>query len=173
MQFGIGLILHSSSSPSSSVFINPKRVVIGLVMLFCSSLVLADGSLPNNSSSSAKGPWRVVNYWSEWCAPCRIEIPMLNQLSADLDSDTFAIVGINFDEDPREKTLEIASDLGIEFPVLTGNQVRELGLRPPDVLPTTYILSPENEVAAKLIGEQSYDDIIQQLVALGLSETIE
>ena len=29
----------------------------------------------------AGGGVAVVNYWSEWCAPCRIEIPMLNILS--------------------------------------------------------------------------------------------
>ena len=95
--------------------------------------------------------WRIVNYWSEWCAPCRIEIPMFNELSEQLSSSNVRIVGVNFDEDPREVTLDIADELGIEFPTLTLEQVEELDLRPPDIMPTTYILSPTNEVAAKLI----------------------
>jgi len=113
--------------------------------------------------------WRIVNYWSEWCAPCRIEIPMFNELSELLSSSNVRIVGVNFDEDPREVTLDIADELGIEFPTLTLEQVEELDLRPPDIMPTTYILSPTNEVAAKLIGMQSKADILGQLMQLGLT----
>ena len=113
--------------------------------------------------------WRIVNYWSEWCAPCRIEIPMFNELSEQLSSSNVRIVGVNFDEDPREVTLDIADELGIEFPILTLEQVEELDLRPPDIMPTTYILSPTNEVAAKLIGMQSKADILGQLMQLGLT----
>ncbi len=113
--------------------------------------------------------WRIVNYWSEWCAPCRIEIPMFNELSEQLSSSNVRIVGVNFDEDPREVTLDIANELGIEFPTLTLEQVEELDLRPPDIMPTTYILSPTNEVAAKLIGMQSKADILGQLMQLGLT----
>ena len=113
--------------------------------------------------------WRIVNYWSEWCAPCRIEIPMFNELSEQLSSSNVRIVGVNFDEDPREVTLDIADELGIEFPTLTLEQVEELDLRPPDIMPTTYILSPTNEVAAKLIGMQSKADILGQLMQLGLT----
>lgn len=112
--------------------------------------------------------WRIVNYWSEWCAPCRIEIPMFNELSEQLSSSNVRIVGVNFDEDPREVTLDIADELGIEFPTLTLEQAEELDLRPPDIMPTTYILSPTNEVAAKLIGMQSKADILGQLMLLGL-----
>ena len=113
--------------------------------------------------------WRIVNYWSEWCAPCRIEIPMFNELSEQLSSSNVRIVGVNFDEDPREVTLDIADELGIEFPILTLKQAEELDLRPPDIMPTTYILSPTNEVAAKLIGMQSKADILGQLMQLGLT----
>ena len=118
-------------------------------------------------AEAEEASWRIVNYWSEWCAPCRIEIPMFNELSEQLSSSNVRIVGVNFDEDPREVTLDIADELGIEFPTLTLEQVEELDLRPPDIMPTTYILSPTNEVAAKLIGMQSKADILGQLMQLG------
>ena len=126
-------------------------------------------SLPAFSADEAPGAgkWRVVNYWSEWCAPCRIEIPMLNVLSQELSAQGVAVVGVNFDEDPRALTLEIAEELEIEFPVLTNEEVARLGLRPPDVLPTTYLLAPDGEVVAKLIGMQTDDEIRQQLVTKG------
>ena len=112
--------------------------------------------------------WKIINYWSEWCAPCRVEIPMLNQLNKQLSSGKVIVLGVNFDDDPRETTLEIAETMGIEFPVLTLEEVARLKLRAPDVLPTTYILSPTNEVVAKLIGQQTHQNLMEQLDDLGL-----
>ena len=125
-----------------------------------------------NSAVAAEANWRIVNYWSEWCAPCRIEIPMFNALFNDLKASNVSIVGINFDEDPRDITLDIAKELGVEFPTLTIEEVEELALRPPDVMPTTYLLSPTNEVVAKLVGMQSREDILNQLAALGIAVQI-
>ncbi|MBM89056.1 MAG: peroxiredoxin [Gammaproteobacteria bacterium] len=124
--------------------------------------------LPVSIGNAEEGKWRIVNYWSEWCAPCRVEIPMFNSLSEELADKNISIVGVNFDEDPRGITLEIAEELGVIFPPLTMAQVEELALRPPDVMPTTYILTPENKVATKLIGMQKKEDILEELVKLGI-----
>ncbi|MFK8043789.1 TlpA family protein disulfide reductase [Congregibacter sp.] len=115
------------------------------------------------------GVWRVVNYWSEWCSPCRKEIPMLNALSKELDPDRVRVVGVNFDDAARQETLKTAKALGIEFPTLSKSDVTALGLRGPDVMPTTYIVTPNNEVVAKLVGLQSRDQILKELSRLGLA----
>jgi thiol-disulfide isomerase/thioredoxin len=114
--------------------------------------------------------WRIVNYWSEWCPPCRREIPMLNHLYQDLLTTNITVVGVNFDEDPREKSLAIAKGMGIEFPTLTRKTVLAMQLTSPDVLPTTYILSPENHVLAKMIGEQTKESLLARLASLNLPE---
>lgn len=140
--------------------------------LYGSSLLLAL-FLPFSATKAIETDeqaWRIVNYWSEWCAPCRVEIPMFNSLQERLKAGNIRIVGINFDDDPLEVTLEIAKEMGIEFPVLSQEEVERLGLRPPDVLPTTYILSPSGKVAAKLIGMQSEEDILKELASQGLLE---
>lgn len=121
-----------------------------------------------NAAEPDESSWQIVNYWSEWCAPCRVEIPMFNALSEELSKSKIRVVGVNFDDDPREVTLEIAEELGIEFPTLITEEAAALSLRSPDVMPTTYILTPSNEVAAKLIGMQSREDMLEQLSNLGL-----
>ena len=130
--------------------------------------LLALATLVAASVKADEASWRIVNYWSEWCAPCRVEIPMFNTLFDELSASNVSIVGVNFDEDPREVTLDIAEEMGIEFPTLTIKEVEELALRPPDVMPTTYVLSPTNEVAAKLVGMQSREEILDQLSTLGI-----
>ncbi|MCB9992296.1 MAG: TlpA family protein disulfide reductase [Hyphomicrobiaceae bacterium] len=39
----------------------------------------------------------LVNFWATWCAPCRAEMPALNAIAAEYNSDDFAIVTINLD----------------------------------------------------------------------------
>ena len=134
-------------------------------LILCACLSFTPLATADDESAS----WRIVNYWSEWCAPCRIEIPIFNALSLELQSSGIKVVGVNFDEDPREVTLDIADELGVEFPTLTQPEVDELALRPPDVMPTTYILSPDNEVMAKLIGMQSRESLLGELERLGLT----
>lgn len=121
------------------------------------------------SQAEDAASWRIVNFWSEWCGPCRKEIPMLNALSRSLEPLGIRVVGVNFDDDPRAVTLEIAERLGIAFPTLTGDAVAALNLRPPDAMPTTFILTPENAVAARLVGLQDEEAILAQLARLGLS----
>ena len=57
--------------------------VVLVVLGGCSnepSYRLADGDAI--SLSELHGDWVVINYWAEWCAPCREEIPELNELKA-------------------------------------------------------------------------------------------
>ena len=107
--------------------------------------------------------WMVVNYWSITCAPCRIEIPELNLLSKELNGVDIGLVGVNFDEDDRDKTLMLAERMGIEFPTLHQEQVDALSVSPPNVLPTTLILSPDGVEMARLIGAQTRESIKIQL----------
>ncbi len=128
---------------------------------------------PLSGSETNDGKWRIVNYWSEWCAPCRLEIPIFNALSVSLAKSNVVILGVNFDEDPMDVTLKIAEKMGIQFPVLSQEEVDALALNSPNVLPTTYLLSPSNNVVAKLVGQQSKQDILEALTLQGLTALAE
>ncbi|MFK7828361.1 MAG: TlpA family protein disulfide reductase [Congregibacter sp.] len=144
---------------------------MALVLALALALVLAlAASLVHAASvdSAENGKWRLVNYWSVWCAPCRKEIPMLNALSEELAANDVQLVGVNFDDDPRDVTLEIAKSLGISFPTLSREAVYQSGLPAPSVMPTTYVVSPTNKVAGTLIGLQSREQIVEKLSRLGL-----
>ncbi len=96
----------------------------------------------------------------------------MNELYTQLASThaNVTVVGVDFDENPRDAALAIAHRMGIEFPTLTTDGFRRLQLTAPSVLPTTYILSPDNQVVAKMIGEQTMDSLSAQLAGLKLTQ---
>ena len=46
----------------------------------------------------------VINYWAVWCAPCRKEIPELNELASHY-AETVTVVGVNFDGSQGQELL--------------------------------------------------------------------
>ncbi|WP_067514576.1 TlpA family protein disulfide reductase [Endozoicomonas ascidiicola] len=111
--------------------------------------------------------WLVLNFWAEWCGPCRDEVPELNALS---DDGKVRVVGVDYDDSQGEQLISKAEALGIRFPVLQESPLIALKTSPPQVLPATYILSPEGKIVEKLIGPQTREVLeatIQQLSKAG------
>ena len=39
----------------------------------------------------------LVDYWADWCAPCRHEMPALDRLQQTLGGEKFEVVAVNID----------------------------------------------------------------------------
>ena len=113
---------------------------------------------------SLQGQWLVINYWAEWCAPCRKEIPELNALPERIDK--VRVLGVNFDGLQGEALLRAAEGMGIDFTVLADNPAEHFGLEPSGVLPATYLVDERGKVRARLLGEQTADGLVARLQAL-------
>lgn len=62
----------------------------------------------------------IINFWATWCAPCRREIPLLQQIQRERGQDGFQVIGIAVDF--RDKVLAYAEEMSIEYPLLIGEQ---------------------------------------------------
>ena len=43
----------------------------------------------------------LIDFWATWCGPCRMQAPILDQLSEEYDEDEFRIVKMYVDENPQ------------------------------------------------------------------------
>ncbi len=81
---------------------------------------LADRDGQPRSLQDWSGKALIVNFWATWCAPCRREIPLLQQLQRDRGAEGFQVIGIAVDF--RDKVLAYADEMRIDYPLLIGEQ---------------------------------------------------
>lgn len=43
----------------------------------------------------------LIDFWATWCGPCRMQVPILEQLEMDYDEDEFRVVKMDVDENPE------------------------------------------------------------------------
>ena len=122
-----------------------------------STFELADGS--ERPWSTFEGDWLVVNYWAKWCAPCRVEVPELNEMHAT----GTAVLGVNFDGlAGAELNADIAA-LDIHFPVVVHDPRKRWGATRPEVLPTTLMIAPDGNLHAVLVGPQDRESLARAM----------
>ena len=60
----------------------------------------------------------IINFWATWCAPCRKEMPLLNNYHLTKSEDYPNVIGIAIDE--LDQVNNFVAELGIDFPILVG-----------------------------------------------------
>ncbi len=99
-----------------------------------------------------------VNYWAEWCEPCREEVPELNRFQQKYP-DRVRVVGVNFDGATEEALVQQERKLGIEFPTLGQDPRRARGIDPPRGLPETLVFDQSGALVEVLVGPQHLEDL--------------
>ena len=92
----------------------------------------------------------VVNIWASWWAPCRTEMPLL-QNAADAYSGRAVILGVASNDDPVEARRFLV-DMGLDYPNVfdTTGEIRvALGLT---AYPTTYVFGADGAIRARVNG---------------------
>lgn len=143
---------------------------VGLILAGCSADYGVDQHGQKVSASSLDGQWLVINYWADWCAPCRKEVPELNRLSHEQQGNKVRVLGVNYDG-LRDAELSKAVDaLGIQYRVLADDPAQRFALPHSDALPVTFIVDPKGRMRERLLGEQTADGVQAHLAKLQQEE---
>ncbi|NER59772.1 TlpA family protein disulfide reductase [Pseudomonas sp. MAFF212428] len=130
----------------------------------------ADYGLDQNGNTvqaeQIDGRWVVLNYWAEWCGPCRTEIPELNAAAKDWQAQGVTVVGVNFDGLRGDELKKASEALGISFTVLADDPAERYELPRSEALPVTYIIDDKGKVREQLMGEQTAEGLAEKIKLL-------
>ena len=98
----------------------------------------------------------ILNFWATWCAPCKDEMPSLDNLQ---EKDGIFVFPINMEEKNLNKNEKFYNDLNIK----NLNTYFDEGLKLVKVfalrgVPTTIILNKDKEMVARISGSINFDD---------------
>lgn len=141
-------------------------LVAGLLLAGCSADYGTDQHGQKVTAASMDGQWLVINYWAEWCAPCRKEIPELNRLAEQGKTQGFRVLGVNFDGLRDADLAKAAQALGVQYTVLADDPAEHYSLPRSEALPVTYIVDPEGKLREQMLGEQTAAGLQARLTAL-------
>jgi thiol-disulfide isomerase/thioredoxin len=113
--------------------------------------------------SRAPGVPTVVNLWGSWCAPCREELPLFQELAASAGEQVRVLGVISKDGLPQAESF--AADAGVTFPSALdgdGELMADLGI---NVLPHTYFLDADGGLAYTQVGPVTSVEELRGLVA--------
>ena len=113
-----------------------------------------------------EGRWVVLNYWAEWCGPCRTEIPELNAAAKDWQAQGITVLGVNFDGLRGDELKKASQALGIDFTVLADDPAERCDLPRSEALPVTYIIDDKGKVREQLMGEQTAEGLAEKIKVL-------
>nr|WP_242677477.1 TlpA disulfide reductase family protein [Streptomonospora litoralis] len=114
------------------------------------------------SLADYRGEVLVLNFWASWCGPCRSEVPVLNEVYAENKDAGVAFLGVNIkDNATAAKAFEENQD--VEYPSLYDQPGRvPQAFRdtvPPAAIPSTLVIDRQGRIAARVIGETSYNEL--------------
>ncbi len=114
------------------------------------SMRLDNGELP-----------RVLNLWATWCAPCRAELPMIDEV-ADLVKADIEIIGVNTG-DRSNDAQELVDELGLSFTqVLDPDALVQAALKVTG-MPATVFVDQFGGVIYVHSGEVDRDELLDLL----------
>jgi cytochrome c biogenesis protein CcmG/thiol:disulfide interchange protein DsbE len=91
---------------------------------------------------------KLVNFWASWCAPCRVEHPLLERLAAE----GVPIYGVNYKDEP-DKALRFLAELGDPYAGIgadaSGRMALDWGLYG---VPETYVIDGNGTVVFRFAG---------------------
>ena len=157
------LIIFIYLITSNFSYATEKPDIKNLVLLknpkIYNEVIFKDKNQKNVNLANYKGKLVVFNFWATWCAPCREEMPSLDNLQADPRLDNLKIFPINIGQENLSKSLDFFQELGIKNldiyfdpTVILAKKFKLRGV------PTTILLNKKGQEFARIIGSIDFND---------------
>lgn len=104
------------------------------------------------TSASLTGHITLVNFWAQWCGPCRTEQPELVRVANKFADRDVRFLGINI-RDQQAAARSFVEEFGIPYPsVFDPSSLIAHKFRMTGFPPTTFVLDRSGKIAWRIIG---------------------
>ena len=93
----------------------------------------------------------VLNFWATWCGPCRKELPEMQRLAEEFESQGVVVILIN-DGETVDQAREYLREYGLTLPCIVDQSSRLARRYRVRALPTTVMVGADGETAARMEG---------------------
>ena len=144
---------HSSEKPDLKNLVlikNPKLY---------EDVIFMDINQKNVNLEDFKGKLIILNFWATWCAPCKDEMPSLDNLQTNTKLYNLKIFPINIGQEDISKSESFFKELNIQnlkiyfdAPITLAKKFSLRGV------PTTIIFNKEGKEFARIMGSIDFND---------------
>jgi cytochrome c biogenesis protein CcmG/thiol:disulfide interchange protein DsbE len=126
------------------------------------------GNQSTLSLASLKGKAAVLNFWASWCAPCKEEMPLLEQTWKQMQAQGKDIIflGVDFQE-PGSDAASFVHLHAISYLIgldSDGAVALQYGIT---ALPQTVFITKQGMVASRIPGELTSETLVSSLKLIG------
>ena len=148
---------------TTNVFANDvseiKNIVIHKDLKVYDNVIFLDKNDKKIDIKEFNGNLLLLNFWATWCAPCKKEMPSLDNLILNPKLNNLKIFPINIGQDNKEKASNFFKELKIknldfyfDSPITLA---KKFGLRG---VPTSILFNKKGEEFARIVGSIDFEE---------------
>ncbi|MCX5679191.1 MAG: TlpA disulfide reductase family protein [Candidatus Omnitrophica bacterium] len=141
----LGVFLLGACASSQAIEVGKKAVNFTLNDINGNKVSLADYS----------GKVVVLDFFADWCPPCRQEVPDFIQLEKQYGNQGFSMIGVALVKGDAAKAF--SDKMGINYPVLVDDENVSAAYGPIRSIPTTFVIDKEGKIVKVYIGYRPKD----------------
>jgi peroxiredoxin len=117
--------------------------------------------------SDLRGKVVYVNFWASWCVPCRKELPDIQAVYGEKQSQGLEVLAINVKDDSGTAT-KFFSDRELTLPLLLDRDGSVYDQYKLQGLPDSFFVDREGRIASLQYGQVTSENIRDRLTTAGL-----
>ena len=138
---------------------NIKNLILTKNQKVYEELIFKDANQKDVDLVDYKGKLVILNFWATWCAPCKEEMPSLDNLQANISLNNLKVFPINIGQESLSKSEYFFRELNIknlaiyfDSPITLAKKFSLRGV------PTTILFNKEGKEFARIIGSIDFND---------------
>ena len=155
----IFIYLLTTSLGYSMESIDIKNIVINKEPKIYENIIFKDANQKNVDLTDYRGKLIILNFWATWCAPCKEEMPSLDNLQANTNLSNLKIFPINISKESLAKTEIFFNELNIknldiyfDSPITLAKKFSLRGV------PTTILFDKKGKEFARIMGSIDFNN---------------